>query len=60
MIAIIGFIGFILGIVFMSALRVVLFRIDKKVKEYKQQIEDDIEFRNILAERELENITANG
>jgi len=60
MIAVAVFIGFIIGCLFMSALRVVLFRIDKKAKEYTQQIEDDKEFRNIIAERELENITANG
>lgn len=53
-------IGFVLGIVFMSALRVALFRIDKMAKEHKQQIEDDKEFRNIIAERELNKLVSNG
>lgn len=51
MIVIIGFSCFVLGCLFMSALRVALFRIDKMAKEHKQQIEDDKEFRNIIAER---------
>lgn len=53
-------IGFVLGIVFMSALRVALFRIDKMAKEHKQRIEEDKEFRNIIAERELNKLVSNG
>lgn len=53
-------IGFVLGCLFMSALRVALFRIDKMAKEHKQQIEDDKEFRNIIAERELNKLVSNG
>lgn len=49
-------IGFLVGIVFMSALRVFLFRIDKMAKEYKQRQKEDAELLDILAKEELNKI----
>mgnify|MGYP003424331860 FL=1 len=60
MIVIIGFSCFVLGCLFMSALRVALYRIDKMAKEHAQRIEEDKEFRNIIAERELNKLVSNG
>ena len=49
-------IGFLVGIVFMSSLRVILFRIDKMAKEFKQRQIEDAEFLEMLAEEELNKI----
>ena len=49
-------IGGLVGIVFMSGLRVVLFRIDKMAKEYKQRQKEDAELLDILAKEELNKI----